>query len=600
MEASSSCLEGDRLVKRSIATRTLVLFSLVLAPLSAQAASTPAATSWQAPEAWPYPAKGEPVRAARGMVASVSPIASRVGVDVLKAGGNAFDAAVAVGFAMAVTWPEAGNLGGGGFMVARDAQGRTYALDYRETAPAKAHRDMFLDAAGIPTDKSLTHRLGAGTPGTVRGLHEAHAKLGKLPWKTVLAPAIRLAEEGFIVDKGLAASLEKYQDDLRRDLEAARIFLPNGKPPREGDRLVQKDLAATLRRIADHGPDGFYKGRTAELIARDMAQNGGLITAQDLADYQARWRDPITFTYRGRKVISMPPPSSGGMLLAQILTMLEGDSLATLGYHTPQMMHLVAEVERRAYADRNAYLGDPDFVQNPLERLLDLGYLKARRATVNLDKATPEFSTRPGLDQPAEAVPEHPETTHYVVADAAGNVVSNTYTLNGAYGSGIVVPGTGMLLNNEMDDFAVKPGTANLYGLVQGERNAIAPKKRMLSSMSPTIVLDAQGRFEMAVGSPGGSTIPTTTLQVITNVIDYGMNARQAIEAPRFHHQGLPQTIDVEANGFPPETLDSLKAKGHPIHVREALGDAQLILRRPDGTLEGWADPRKGGLAVGY
>ncbi len=580
-------------MKHSIVARSLVLVGIALAPLTAQAASAP----------WPYPAKGEPVRGSKGMVSSVSPVASRVGLDILKQGGNAVDAAIAVGLAMAVTWPEAGNLGGGGFMVARDAQGRAYALDYRETAPAAATRNMFLDAKGNPTDASLTHRLGAGTPGTVRGFHEAHAKLGKLPWKTLVEPAIRLAQEGFVVDQGLAKSFATYQDDLRRDPEAARIFLSNGKPLKVGERLVQTELAGTLRLIADLGPAGFYQGRTAELIDRDMANNGGIMTAKDLADYRAKWREPIRFTYRGREIISMPPPSSGGILLAQILSMLEGDDLAKLGYHTPAMMHLVTEVERRAYADRNAYLGDPDFVKNPLAQLLDPTYLRNRRATVDRNRATPEFSTRPGLTEASlkEAnFTEVPETTHYVVADAQGNVVSNTYTLNGAYGSAIVVPGTGMLLNNEMDDFAVKPGTANLYGLVQGERNAVAPNKRMLSSMSPSIVLDAQGRFYMAVGTPGGSTIPTTTLQVITNVIDFGMNARQAIEAPRFHHQGLPQTIDVEANGFAPQTLKALEAMGHPIHVRAALGDAQLILRRPDGTFEGWADPRKGGLAVGY
>lgn len=579
-------------MKPPIIARSLVVFSLVLAPLSAKAVPAPAA--------WPYPAKGEPARAANGMVSSVSPIASRVGVEILKQGGNAVDAAIAVGLAMAVTWPEAGNLGGGGFMVVRDAKGQAYALDYRETAPAKATRDMFLDAQGNPTDASLMSRLGAGTPGTVRGFQEAHAKLGKLPWKTLVEPAIRLAQEGFVVDKGLAGSLEAYQADLRRDPEASRIFLKAGKPLKVGDRLTQADLAQTLRLVAEKGSAGFYQGQTAQLIARDMATNGGIMTEADLAAYTAAWREPIRFSYRGRQIISMPPPSSGGLLLAQILGMLEGDDLAKLGYHTPRMMHLVTELERRAYADRNAYLGDPDFVKNPLSQLLDPAYLAKRRATVDPQRATPAFSTQPGLGAPEARHREKPETTHYVVADAQGNVVSNTYTLNGAYGSAIVVPGTGVLLNNEMDDFAVKPGTPNLYGLVQGERNAIAPKKRMLSSMSPSIVLDAQGRFLMAVGTPGGSTIPTTTLQVITNVIDYGMNAREAIEAPRFHHQGLPQTIDVEANGFAPETLKALEAMGHPIHVRKSLGDAQLILRRPDGSLEGWADPRKGGLAVGY
>ncbi len=575
---------------RSLFVRAVVLTTLAFAPLAAHANS--------APPHWPYAAKGAPIRASQGMVSSVSPIASRVGVDILKQGGNAVDAAIAVGFAMAVTWPEAGNIGGGGFLVARDAKGQTYALDYRETAPSRSRRDMFLDARGNATEASLTSRLGAGTPGTVHGFQSAHAKLGHLPWKTLVAPAIRLAQEGFIVDQGLSASLGNFQADLRRNPEASRIYLKDGKALKVGDRLVQTDLAGTLRLIADHGPAGFYQGRTAQLIARDMAANGGIVTEADLAEYRSKWREPISFTYRGRTIISMPPPSSGGMLLAGILSMLEGDDLSRLGYHSPRMMHLVAEAERRAFADRNTYLGDPDFVKNPLAQLLDPTYLKNRRATVDMTRATPEFSTRPGLEE--AGLDEVPETTHYVVADAKGNVVSNTYTLNGAYGSGIVVPGTGILLNNEMDDFAAKPGSPNLYGLVQGERNAIAPRKRMLSSMSPSIVLDASGRFLMAVGTPGGSTIPTTTLQVITNVIDFGMNARQAIEAPRFHHQGLPQTLDVEANGFAPETLKALEAMGHPIHVRPALGDAQLILRRSDGSLEGWADPRKGGLAVGY
>lgn len=583
---------------RTILTRAVLVLGVALAPMVAQAA---------APEGWPYPAAGEPAYGRHGMVSSASPLASQVGVAILERGGNAVDAAIAVGFAMAVTWPEAGNIGGGGFMVVRDDQGKAYALDYRETAPAAASRDMFLDAQGNPTEASLTTRLGAGTPGTVRGFHEAHQKLGKLAWRDLVEPAIRLAQHGFVVDRGLADSFARHQDVLRQDPEASRIFLADGQPPKAGDRLVQPELAATLRLIADHGPDGFYQGDVASLIHEDMARNGGIMTAQDLAAYRAVWREPIRFSYRGREIVSMPPPSSGGMLLAQILTMLEDDDLAKLGHQTPRMMHLIAEAERRAYADRNTYLGDPDFVHNPLVQLLDPDYLKQRRETIDLERATPEFSTRPGLGplsrdaRPAAlAARERPETTHYVVADALGNVVSNTYTLNGAFGSGIVVPGTGMLLNNEMDDFAAKPGSANLYGLVQGERNAIAPRKRMLSSMSPSIVLDPQGDFLMAVGTPGGSTIPTTTLQVITNVIDFGMNARQAIEAPRFHHQGLPQTLDVEANGFAPETLKALEAMGHPIHVRKSLGDAQLILRRPDGTLEGWADPRKGGLAIGY
>lgn len=545
-----------------------------------------------APAQWAFPADGPPVKAKNGMVSSVSPIASRIGVDVLRRGGNAIDAAVAVAFTMAVTWPEAGNVGGGGFLVMRDSQGKSYALDYRETAPAKATRDMFLGPDGEVTDKGLVTRLGAGTPGTVWGMYEVHRKFGRMAWPDLMAPAIKLASEGFVVDKGLAASLEKYQADLRRDDEAKRIFLKDGEPLKVGDRLYQPDLARTLRLISGRGPEGFYQGPVAEAIAEDMRDNGGLMTQADLAAYRPKWREPLTFAYRGLKVVSMPPPSSGGFLLAAILKMVEQDDLKKLGWHTPGMIHLVAEAERRAFADRNTYMGDPDFIDVPLKRMLDPTYLARRRATVDPGRATPEFSAKPGLA-------EHEETTHFVVADAKGNVVSSTYTLNGAYGSCIVVPGTGVLLNNEMDDFTAKPGSPNLFGLVQGEKNAIAPKKRMLSSMSPTLVLDAKGNFRMAVGSPGGSTIPTTTLQVLMNYFDFGMNVRAAVVAPRFHHQGLPQSLDVEPAGFDAATLETLEGMGHTLRERP-LGDAQAIVRKPDGSFEGWADPRKGGLAVGY
>ncbi|HEY9856655.1 MAG TPA: gamma-glutamyltransferase [Stenomitos sp.] len=569
--------------------RKSVVVSLALSALFLVSA---VATAAPVPAQWAFPAEGPPVKAKHGMVSCVSPIASRVGVDILKRGGNAIDAAVAVAFTMAVTWPEAGNVGGGGFMVMRDQEGKTYALDYRETAPARATRDMFLAPNGEVTDKSLVTRLGAGTPGTVWGMYEVHRKFGRLAWPELLAPAIKLANEGFVVDKGLAASLEKYQADLRRNDEAARIFLKDGQPLKVGDRLYQPDLARTLRLVASRGPEGFYQGPVAEAFEEDMQDNGGLMTAADLAAYRPKWREPISFGYKGLKVVSMPPPSSGGFLLASILKMVEQDDVQKLGWHSPAHIHLIAEAERRAFADRNAYMGDPDFIAVPLKRMLDSTYLKERRATVDPAKATPEYSTKPGLQ-------EHEETTHFLVVDSKGNVVSNTYTLNGAYGSCIVVPGTGVLLNNEMDDFTSKPGAPNLFGLVQGEKNAIAPKKRMLSSMSPTLVLDARGNFRMAVGSPGGSTIPTTTLQVLMNYFDFGMNVRQAVVAPRFHHQGLPQSIDVEPAGFDAATLKALEGMGHPLHERY-LGDAQAIVRKPDGSFEGWADPRKGGLAVGY
>jgi len=570
---------------RPIPTVALVLTVLSLGTVSALAAPP-------IPADWPYRANGRPVSGRHGMVSCVSPVASRVGVEILKQGGNAVDAAVAVAFALAVTWPEAGNLGGGGFMVVRDARHRSYALDYRETAPHRASHDMFVGPNGATTDWSLTTRLGVGTPGTVQGLWVAHEKLGHLPWKTLVSPAMQLAKDGFVVDGPLAESFRKYRADLQRDPEAARLFLPKGEPPKAGQKLIQADLARTLAAIRDRGPAGFYRGPVARAIASDMAAHGGLVDEQDLRTYRAVWRKPLSFRYHGREIVSMPPPSSGGVLLGQMLEMLEHDDLKTLGYHTAPMIHLVAEVERRAFADRNAYLGDPDFVANPLPALLDPAYAQQRRATIDPERATPAYSTRPGLA-------EHPETTHFVVVDREGNAVSNTYTLNGAYGTGIVAPGTGVLLNNEMDDFATRPGQPNLFGLVQGERNAVAPGKRMLSSMSPSILLDPKGRFAMAVGSPGGSTIPTTTLQVILNVLDYGMNVREAVCAPRFHHQGLPQTVFVEPKGFSSNVLQRLKDMGHPLEERP-LGDAQAILRKPDGTLEGWADPRKGGVAIAY
>lgn len=544
------------------------------------------------PSAWPYPG-GEPVRATHGMVSSISPAASRIGLGVLRSGGNAIDAAVAMAFALAVVWPEAGNLGGGGFMVARDAAGHAYALDYREMAPSRASHDMFLGPDGqLIAGLSLHSRLGVGVPGTVRGLYEAHRRLGKRAWAGLIQPAIRLARQGFLVDAALASSLARGQADLRRDPEASRIFLRGGQPLKRGDRLVQRDLAQTLQLVAEKGPAGFYRGSVARAIAQDMARSSALITEQDLAGYQAKWREPLIFSYRRYQVISMPPPSSGGVLLGEMLQMLALDRLKTLPYHSVPMIHLIAEVERRAFADRNAYLGDPDFIANPLRRLLHPSYLFVRHESIDMNRATPAFSTQPGLG-------EHPETTHFVVADQAGNVVSNTYTLNGAFGCGVVAPGTGVLYNDEMDDFAAKPGTPNLFGLVQGERNAIAPHKRMLSSMSPTIVLDPRQRFFMALGSPGGSTIPTTTMQVMINVLDYGMNVREAVSAPRFHHQGLPDEIVVEDHGFDPQVLAALQAMGHPIATR-SLGDAHAIMVAPDGQFEGWADPRHGGLALGY
>jgi gamma-glutamyltranspeptidase/glutathione hydrolase len=561
---------------------------------SPQPGASPAAQAAAPAAPWWFQAPPAPLVAKHGAVSSVSGIASRVGADVLKRGGNAVDAAIAVALALAVVYPEAGNIGGGGFMVVRTADGKTAALDYRETAPAKASRNMYLDAQGNMTDKSLVGGLASGVPGTVAGMAAAHKRYGKLKWAELVAPAIKLAADGFVVNQYLASSLGRAEGLLTKFPESARVFRPSGRLPRAGETFRQPDLAATLRAISAAGADGFYKGRVAQAIAADQAANGGIITTADLAGYKAVWRDPVAFTYRGYKVISMPPPSSGGVTLAEIMNIVEGYDLKAAGWHSPRHLHLMIEAERRAYADRNAYLGDPDFVKGqPLATLMSKAYAAKRRATIRPDKATPEFNTKPGLG-------ESTETTHFSVVDRWGNAVSNTYTLNGNYGSGVVARGTGVLMNNEMDDFAAKPGTPNLFGLVQGEKNAIAPGKRMLSSMSPSLVLDLKGQLFMAVGSPGGSTIITSVFQVISNVVDFGLPLNWAVCMPRVHHQGLPDTLQYEVGGLPARSLDALHKMGHATVPRERIGDVEAILRRPDGTLEAVADPRRQGESAGH
>ncbi|MNX77729.1 Gamma-glutamyltranspeptidase precursor [compost metagenome] len=545
------------------------------------------------PRDWAYPVAGEPIRAPHAMVSTVSPLASRIGLDVLKRGGNAVDAAVAVAFALAVTWPEAGNIGGGGLMLLRDPKGKSWGLDYRETAPAKARRDMYWKPAPPGEDPSLHGHLAVATPGTVQGLWAAHRKLGRLRWRELIQPAIALARDGFVVDDALAASMLDRAPLLRKNPEAARIFLVEGKPLPAGARLVQTDLARTLRLIADMGPDGFYKGRVARAIATDMRRHGGIVTEKDLASYRSKWRAPLEVRYRGHTVISMPPPSAGGVVLLGALQMLAGDDLRKLGFHSPAMIHLLAEVERRVYADRDAYLGDPDFTPVPVNRLLAPGYAARRRATIDPARATPAYSAKPGL--------EGPQTTSYAIIDREGAAVSNTTSLNDSFGSGVVAPGTGVLLNGVMDNFTTKPGTPNFYGLVQGEANAIAPGKRMLTSKAPTMVLDPQGRLVLALGSPGGASIPITLLQVLINMLDYGMNLKEAVNAPRFRHQGLPYRIDFEPRGFLPETLSALSAMGHHVHVeRQPIGDVKAVAVTPSGEREGYADPRRGGAALGY
>ncbi len=550
------------------------------------------------PAGWVYQADPSPITASNGMVVSTDALASQVGVDVLRAGGNAVDAAVAVQFALAVVNPEAGNIGGGGFMVLRMGDGSTAALDFREKAPGAASRDMFLDENGNVTDRSVVGHLAAGVPGTVRGMWDAHQRFGSIPWEDLVLPAVELAE-GFPVRPRFLRSLDT---EMVRALSAfatsAAQFLPrDGLPPNVGDTLRQLDLAGTLRRIRERGPDGFYRGETADLIVAEMERGGGIMTLEDLAAYTAAWRDPIVFTYRGHSVVSMPPSSSGGATMAEIANMLEAYDLGAMPWHGPEMIHLYVEAWKRAYADRNQYLADPDFVEMPLDRMTSMEYAAERRADISLVRATPSTEVGPGLGAPAEG--EY--TTHYSIVDGSGNAVAVTTTINSWYGSKVTVAGAGFVLNNEMDDFAAKPGTPNQFGLVQGENNAVGPGKRMLSAMSPSIVAGPSGQLRMVTGTPGGATIITTVFQTLSNVLDYGMNAVQAVNAPRIHHQHLPDQIYFEAAGLEPSTVQRLRGMGHTLVERPGVsGDAQVILVEDDGALTAWSDPRRGGSAVGW
>jgi gamma-glutamyltranspeptidase/glutathione hydrolase len=532
------------------------------------------------------------------MVASADAYASRAGLDILKRGGNAVDAAVAVGFALAVTYPSAGNIGGGGFMVIRLADGRETTIDYRETAPAAAHRDMFLDAAGNPvTERSLVGPLAAGVPGSVAGLVLAQRKYGRLPLATVMTPAVRLARDGFEITWHVAATLSDGQTLFSRFPSTARVFLrPDGTPPVAGERLVQPDLAATLQEIADHGPDAFYRGRIAGLIAAEMSRTGGLITTADLARYAPIERPALTGTYRGHRIVSMAPPSSGGVALLQLLNLLEAYPLAEYGLNSSRAMHLMIEAERRVYADRSEWLGDPAFVRVPVEGLIAKPYAARLRASIDETRATPSSAVLPGRPQDFESL----QTTHYSVVDTEGNAVSTTTTLNGRFGSGQLVTGAGFLLNNEMDDFSAKPGAPNMFGLLGGDANAVAPGKRMLSSMTPTIVV-RDGRTWLVVGSPGGGRIITIVLQVLVNLIDHRMSVQQAVDAPRFHHQWQPDDVRVEPMGFPADVLHALEARGHTIRVDSDMGGVHAIaIDPPSGLRLGASDPREDGAALGY
>ncbi|EIM6243363.1 gamma-glutamyltransferase [Escherichia coli] len=532
-----------------------------------------------------------PVRAKQGMVASVDATATQVGVDILKEGGNAVDAAVAVGYALAVTHPQAGNLGGGGFMLIRSKNGNTTAIDFREMAPAKATRDMFLDDQGNPdSKKSLTSHLASGTPGTVAGFSLALDKYGTMPLNKVVQPAFKLARDGFIVNDALADDLKTYGSEVLPNHENSKAIFW-----KEGDTLVQANLAKSLEMIAENGPDEFYKGTIAEQIAQEMQKNGGLITKEDLAAYKAVERTPISGDYRGYQVYSMPPPSSGGIHIVQILNILENFDMKKYGFGSADAMQIMAEAEKYAYADRSEYLGDPDFVKVPWQALTNKAYAKSIADQIDINKAKPSSEIRPGKLAPYESN----QTTHYSVVDKDGNAVAVTYTLNTTFGTGIVAGESGILLNNQMDDFSAKPGVPNVYGLVGGDANAVGPNKRPLSSMSPTIVVK-DGKTWLVTGSPGGSRIITTVLQMVVNSIDYGMNVAEATNAPRFHHQWLPDELRVE-KGFSPDTLKLLEAKGQKVALKEAMGSTQSIMVGPDGELYGASDPRSvDDLTAGY
>lgn len=540
-----------------------------------------------------------PVRESHAMVASVDAIASRVGADIMKRGGNAIDAAVAVALTLAVTWPEAGNLGGGGFMLLRKADGTEEAIDYRERAPLAATRDMYLDAGGnVIKDASLVGYKAIGVPGTVAGLALAHKRHGKLPWADVVEPARKLAAEGFPVSQYLARSLtvKRVVERLQKFPESWRIFERNGKPYQVGEIFVQPELAATLARIQKN-PGDFYSGETARLIVADMQAHGGMITAQDFARYQPNVRKPLHGTYRGYEIVTMPPPSSGGVALIEMLNMLEPCDLQSMGWHSSQEVHTMVEVMRRAYADRAKFLGDTDFVSVPIAGLMSRGYAEERRKDIDAVRATDSKAVSKG--EPLRY--ESPQTTHFTIIDPDGNVVASTYTLNESYGSAVTAAGTGFLLNDEMDDFTSKPGVPNTFGLIQSEANAIAPQKRPLSSMTPTIVLK-DGKVLFAAGSPGGSTIINTVLQVVVNVVDFGMNIQEAIDAPRFHHQWLPDKINWEPFEFSRDTTEALQKMGHIFNEKaDYIGDAHAIAVDPQtGARLGASDPRRGGTAVGW
>jgi gamma-glutamyltranspeptidase/glutathione hydrolase len=535
----------------------------------------------------------QPVRARHAMVVTRERHATQAGVEVLRAGGNAVDAAVAVGFALAVTHPTAGNIGGGGFMLVRLADGRTTFIDFRERAPEAASRNMYLDSSGKATEESTIGYRASGVPGTVRGLEYASQKYGKKPWAEMLRPAMELASKGFPVSYGTAQSLRSSARLLSRFPESKRIFLRDGKYYEPGETFVQPELARTLERIARLGAEDFYEGETARLLAKDMAEHGGPITAADLKNYTVKERRPLTGSYRGYSIVTLPPPSSGGVGILQMLGVLEGTGYEKAGAGSATAVHYMTEAMRRYFADRSENLGDTDFVKVPLSGLLDPNYILKLRKSIDPERATPSSQVHAGVFTGRESA----ETTHYTIADGEGNIAAVTYTLNGSYGSTVTPAGLGFLLNNEMDDFAAKPGGANMFGLIQGEANAIQPGKTPLSSMTPTIVL-RDGKPYLALGSPGGPTIINTVLEVIVNVLDFGMNVQDAVNWPRFHHQWMPDELRMEP-GYSPDTVALLEKRGYTVKPGSAQGEVAAIGFN-NGWLEGAPDPRTEGTAEGY
>ena len=528
-----------------------------------------------------------------GMVVSAHPSASKVGLDILKKGGNAVDAAVAVQFALAVVYPDAGNIGGGGFLVYRSASGEMATLDFREKAPAKASRDMYLDSAGNAiTEKSIFGHLAAGVPGSVDGMVKAHAKFGKLSWAEVVQPALDLAKNGFPITESQAEEFAEIQEPLKKYNPGKTYFIKDKWA--KGDIWIQEDLAKTLQLIRDKGREGFYSGEVADHIVAEMLAGGGLISKEDLKNYQAQWREPLVGNYKDYKIITMPPPSSGGIALLQLLSSVEEYPLKRYGFNSDSSMQVMIEAERRVYADRATHLGDPDFYRVPQKYLINPIYSKYRMSNFIWEKATLSSDIKAG-----EVPKETEETTHFSIVDREGNSVAVTTTLNGGYGSMVFVKGAGFLLNNEMDDFSVKPGTPNMFGLIGGEANAIQPGKRMLSSMTPTI-LEKNGKLFMIVGTPGGATIITSVFQTVLNVVEFDMGMQSAVNAKRFHHQWLPDEVVVEKGGIDSMVRTKLEKKGYKFRERNAIGRVDAILKTPWGYYEGGADSRGDDTKLGW